>query len=471
MTMPGQPSLVPSAVDTLPINLALLDETGTIVYMNQAWEAFGEANESTMHPDTVGADYLTATEEAEVEVAARAADGLRELLDAERSVFELEYPCQASDEHRWFLMRAASFTVKSERFIAVAHIDITARVQGEQTAEKFHRAVETAGHAIFITDPEGTITYVNPAFTEITGYTAADAVGETPRLLKSDEMDTGFYTELWETILNGETWEGQVINRRKSGALYYAHQIITPIVEGGEPVEFIAIQTDITEFREQQLQAEKLQNVLRHDLRNQLTVIQGHADVLSEARSTDPSAVDHAATKLTEAVDTLLSISRKAEQLRDFLARQTPPEPLDITEPIQEAVASVRETYPAATLTVENTSGVRALTVPDISVAIEELVENGILHNDAESPSVTITVETTPEWVEIRITDNGVGIPDNEYQPLLAETTSKLNHDTGYGLNMAYWIVRRSGGQLEFSAAEETGTTITLQLLRWSDAS
>lgn len=128
--------------------------------------------------------------------------------------------------------------------------EISARKRTERELDLFKNAIEATGHAVYITDPDGTIEYANPAFEEITGYSRAEAVGRNPRILQSGEMPAGYYDELWETVLDGAVWEEEVINRRNDGELYQAHQTIAPISDRtGELSAFVAIQTDITEWK------------------------------------------------------------------------------------------------------------------------------------------------------------------------------------------------------------------------------
>ena len=109
-------------------------------------------------------------------------------------------------------------------------------------------ALDAAASAIVITDREGRITWVNPAFTGLTGYGLEEVLGHTPRLLKSGRHDPSFYRDLWETILSGRVWQGELINRRKDGRLYREEQIITPVRDGqGAITHFIGIKQDITE--------------------------------------------------------------------------------------------------------------------------------------------------------------------------------------------------------------------------------
>jgi PAS domain S-box-containing protein len=125
------------------------------------------------------------------------------------------------------------------------------------TLELFQQAVDEAGYAVYITDPEGTIKYVNPAFEEITGYSTGEAVGQTPRMLNSGEMSEEYFEELWETVTSGDVWQADIVDRRKSGELYYASQTVAPITEGEETKAFVAVQTDITERKERKQRLER----------------------------------------------------------------------------------------------------------------------------------------------------------------------------------------------------------------------
>jgi PAS domain S-box-containing protein len=107
--------------------------------------------------------------------------------------------------------------------------------------------LEAAANAILITDATGCILWVNPAFSRLTGYTAAEALGQTPRLLKSGRQESGTYEKLWATILAGHVWRGDLVNRRKDGSLYAGEQTITPVRDAeGAISHFIAVKQDVT---------------------------------------------------------------------------------------------------------------------------------------------------------------------------------------------------------------------------------
>ena len=123
--------------------------------------------------------------------------------------------------------------------------EIAERRQREERLRLQGVALESAANAIAITDRQGCMTWVNPAFATLTGYTSEEVLGQTPRLLKSDTHDQAFYHNLWKTILSGRVWCGEIVNRRKDGSLYTEEQTITPVLdERGDITHFIAGRTE-----------------------------------------------------------------------------------------------------------------------------------------------------------------------------------------------------------------------------------
>jgi PAS domain S-box-containing protein len=139
--------------------------------------------------------------------------------------------------------------VGGERLVFTIGRDVTERLQAEAQLRLRGAALNAAANAMVITDRAGLIEWVNPAFSDLTGYTAAEAAGKNPRdLVKSDQHDQTFDTKLWDTILSGQVWRGEIINRRKDGSLYAEEQTITPVRDPrGEIIHFIDVKQDITE--------------------------------------------------------------------------------------------------------------------------------------------------------------------------------------------------------------------------------
>jgi len=124
------------------------------------------------------------------------------------------------------------------------------REAGETLVEKQRQlamAVEQAGESIVVTDAEGHIVYVNPAFESTTGYRRAEAVGQNPRILKSGAHNGAFYEDMWQELTRGQTWRGRLINKRKDGTLYHEEASISPVTdETGRIVSYVAVKRDIT---------------------------------------------------------------------------------------------------------------------------------------------------------------------------------------------------------------------------------
>lgn len=129
---------------------------------------------------------------------------------------------------------------------------------------RLHRAAVAAlDEAVFVTDRQGRIEWVNPAFTRQSGYTAEEAVGETPRLLRSGRQDAALYGEMWRAIGSGAVWRGEMTERRKDGSFYQVDQTVTPVVDGGGGIRhFVAVHQDVTERR---LAAERIEYLASHD--------------------------------------------------------------------------------------------------------------------------------------------------------------------------------------------------------------
>lgn len=128
--------------------------------------------------------------------------------------------------------------------------DISEEKKVEEALRIFRHALEQSPLSILITDENGYIEYVNRQFTNITGYSLADVMGKTPRILKSGETPDITYQRLWDTIKRGEVWEAEVLNRKKDGGSFWAHELIAPVLDGdGRAHRFISMQQDITERR------------------------------------------------------------------------------------------------------------------------------------------------------------------------------------------------------------------------------
>ncbi len=149
------------------------------------------------------------------------------------------------NDSRWLL---ASDTVTTDGGMVCVRVDITSTRQADLELRKLSRAMEQSPASIVITDTEGNIEYVNPKFEEISGYSAEEAIGQNPRILRSGDKTTEDYRELWETISAGMEWRGHFHNKRKDGSVYWESASISAIYgDDGEIINYLAVKEDITE--------------------------------------------------------------------------------------------------------------------------------------------------------------------------------------------------------------------------------
>ncbi|SEW34817.1 PAS domain S-box protein [Halobacterium jilantaiense] len=339
-----------------------------------------------------------------------------------------------------------------------------ADIRAREDAQIFQHAVEHAGQAIYITDPDGTIQYVNSAFVEMTGYSREAVLGRNQRILESGAHDQEFYRDLWQTVLSGETWRSEIINRHKSGRRQHVDQTIAPVKMGTDSIDYlVAINAEITDKRRRQQQLQVLYRVLRHNVRNRLNVIEGYADLLADSGTSGPRS---ALEQISQAVDDLLQISRQARRIeRTFTEDSGERTMRTLDAVVQDAVADATAPDSVITTTIPDTS----LKVEgDLERAIRELTTNGFKHNDAEDAAVAVTVATTGREATPRgtvtIRDNGPGIPEQERAVLREGEETPLLHGNGLGLWLVNWVVTELGGTIDIRDADPQGSIVTISV-------
>ena len=154
----------------------------------------------------------------------------------------------ASGEERWVEVNSVRIDWEGEPATLNFMSDITARKRAEQELNILSEVVKNSPQYIVITDPNGAIEYINPAFSKVTGYTSEEVIGQNPRILQSGETPDEVYEDLWSTVLSGKLWRGKLKNRRKDGSLFWERATISPITDSeGEINHLVAVKEDITE--------------------------------------------------------------------------------------------------------------------------------------------------------------------------------------------------------------------------------
>lgn len=202
-----------------------------------------------------------------------------------------------------------------------------------------------------------------------------------------------------------------------------------------------------------------LNRVLRHNLRNGMPVIRGHTQLMGDTQNTETMR-----QKTLQRVDTLLELSEKGRQLGRVIATDLERKPTDIVSLVRDCVTSVEQANPNANITIEAEQEARASILSSFGRAVEELIENAAKHG-GDSPTVTVTIETVPKAVEIRITDDGPGLSRDEADVLETGEETPLKRGSGLGLWLAHWIVASNDGTIT-PAITDDGTTLTITVPR-----
>ncbi len=356
--------------------------------------------------------------------------------------------------------------------------DVTARTLAEEERRRLATAIEQSPEAVMITDPDGTIRYVNPAFEWITGYRADEAIGGDSRILKSDRQPAAFYAEMWTTILGGSTWMGRLTNRRKDGSLYEEEMSISPVRnERGELINFVAVKRDVTrevELQQQLAQAQRMEAIGRlaggiaHDFNNLLQALISQVQLV-RSQAGEPEKVTDLSVELEQQITRGASLTR---QLLLFSRRETvKPERLDLNEAVTGA-ASMLKRLVRANVVLDFELAPEPLPVQADRGQLDQVLMNlAVNAADAMPGGGRISVRTGSDGAKgvwLAVADRGHGIPpgirDRIFEPFF--TTKGSGKGTGLGLAVVHGIVAQHGGRIEVDSTVGEGTTFTITLPR-----
>ena len=237
------------------------------------------------------------------------------------------------------------------------------------------------------------------------------------------------------------------------------HTLVEEIPRGDAPGR-VLVHVDVTHRRHRRKQVDVLNRLMRHNVRNDLNLLRGHAQRLADH---DDEAVAESAAVIDRIADRWLGLAEKARQIEHLFGHDAS-DTLTVNRLVGAVRTSVGREWPDSTvrcsIDVDAALPVSERLVP----AVVELCENGIKHADADTVSVRITAADAPEWVDVAVVDRGPGIPDHERAALRAEQETPLQHGSGLGFWIVRFVVRQLGGRISVAEPERAGSVVTLSV-------
>ncbi|MEX2428747.1 MAG: PAS domain S-box protein, partial [Bacteroidales bacterium] len=359
------------------------------------------------------------------------------------------------------------------------------RQRSGENANKLFRAVEQSSVSVVITNREGRIEYVNPFFTEQTGYSFEEAKGENPSILKSGHHSTAFYQELWDTILSGKDWEGEMLNKKKNGEFYWDKAFISPIVNNeGVITTFVAIKEDITErkkmieelvtAKEKAEESDRLKtaflNNISHEIRTPMNAIVGFSGILN-----DPGLLPEKRKQFTDMIiqssDQLLAIIDDIISIASIEAGQKEIQQNEININLRCKLLKEQFFHKANDKNV--TLSLKTMLADDEAFIITDATKLTQILNNLIGNALKFTPQgyvnfgygVKDNQLEFYIEDSGIGIPLDMQELIFyrfrqVETTSKRNFGgSGLGLSISKAYVELLGGNIWLTSELGKGST------------
>jgi PAS domain S-box-containing protein len=460
-----------SIIQMQSVAILVVDEQHVVTFVNKAAEMlFGKPSQ-----DLVGAEFgysLVAGEVAEIEI-----------LRPENSLAVAE-------------MQAIPTQWEGKAQFLIFLRDVSAQRRAEGDLRKLFQAIEQSPASVVITDLEGRIEYVNPKFTDTTGYTYAEVAGKNPRVLKSGDTPRDDYKNLWETIKSGKVWRGEFHNKRKNGELFWELASIAPVRDArGRVTHYVAVKEDITDRKATEERLREVQRLevvgqltggVAHDFNNLLGIILGNLQLLDE----NPNIEGEDRQLIADAIWSAERGSELTHRLLAFARRQQlHPKITDLNQVVGEMTGLLRRTMGEAIEIREVLDPDSWNTMIDTGQLESALLNMAVNARDAMPSGGTLTIATSNTVVEkdapgakheampgdyatLAVTDTGTGMPPEVVRRIFEPffTTKKFGEGSGLGMSMVYGFVRQSGGYLTVNSAVGKGTTITLYLPKVNSA-
>lgn len=357
--------------------------------------------------------------------------------------------------------------------------DITMRKNSEQEAHKLKMVVEQSPSSVVITDIDGIIEYVNPAFEEVTGYSFADAIGQNPRILKSEKTSDKYYEQLWKTIKAGHVWRGEFVNKMKNGQLYDENVLVIPIKNNKDEItNFVAVKENITELKKARRLAERANQAksnflsqMSHELRTPLNAINGFSRLmlkskknpLNEKQRDMVGQINTAGQHLLQLINEVLDLARiESGELNLAIEALDPHIFLNDSLSLISSLAKERDIKIIRSYEGKKLSRVRA-DLTKVKQILINILSNSVKYNKSEG-CVTIDVEMdTPEFLCFSVTDTGIGIPEEKQKDLFTPFTRALDNPndiegTGIGMTITKQLVEKMGGEIGFESHLNQGS-------------
>jgi PAS domain S-box-containing protein len=319
-------------------------------------------------------------------------------------------------------------------------------------------------------EPGPRITYVNSAFNELTGYEFDEVIGKSPRILQGPDTDEETLAEVRTALEHRESIRVEILNYTKDGRPYWLEMDISPVFDSaGNCTRFVAIERDVTARKRREQQLEMLREMLSHDVRKEIGKTVSWLDV---AKSKDPSAdvrspIRKAEDGAARAVDMIGTVDALLHGLLG--GREMETEPTDLRRHLEEVVEAIGRRFPEGTINLDLSAGEQFEVEANgmVQSIFENLISNGLEHNASDTPRVRIRAEVHSRFVEVVVSDNGPGIPEEISETLFSDgVQGAASTGSGMGLFLARSLTELFGGDIEVEKRQSGGTAFSLRLPR-----